>query len=335
MLAKTGDQLKSIKGHQKSIDFILSLLDRIVKCFRRALPFVSFNSFTSLRHEFVMCGAEPAVMKSTENLPPQSQTVYIPILQRLISPKECDSVEKLMGLLGYGVPVHVASIDGSVFTVDKEVLSSMSRTFREFLKENPGFSESSRFCTKIKDEPLRAILSFLLSGKIEFHLDNVRMIFEAARHLQIECLVNASLEFLCARPKELLGVLFDLVYLHRDLGEVAENVIQRVCKSPKSYRDTLVRLNGKYFSEILERDEFTVESEDEIVDFVICWYKEGQPRSSVEILWVASTVRFDFLSKGWIGLPRLMSTFDWVENLRSLTRSPTSYSKKPRPSYAS
>ena len=274
-------------------------------------------------------------MKSSDNQPPQSQTVYIPILQRLISPKECGSVEKLMGLLGYGVPVHITSIDGSVLTVDKEVLSSMSRTFHDFLGANPGFSDSSRFCSKIKDEPLRAILSFLLSGTIEFRLDNVRTIFEAARHLQIECLVDAALEFLCARPKELLEVLLDLVYLHRDLGQVAEKVIQRVCKSPKSYRDTLVRLNGKYFSEILERDEFAVESEDEIVDFVICWYKEGQPRSSVEILWVASTVRLAFLSKGWRGLPRLMSTFDWVESLRSLTRTPTSYSKKPRTSYAS
>lgn len=259
----------------------------------------------------------------------ESQVFEVPLKQRLINLDNFASVWRNLRTLTY--EAVLISAEGRVFRARKPLLANMSETFRDFLSKSSHSSdgECEPFRTGVSAAALEEVLPFLTFGFIRISAETAQPILEAALYLRIGCLLKVCREFLREHWVELLDVVLHWGGICCEMRDIAEEAIQTICKAPSQYAYRLARLDGWLLFRVISRDEFAVESEDDVVDLVTLWRNQGEKRFFREIHAVLECVRYEFLSKSWRGLPRLKGTFDDVGDLHERLQTRVWHPRNP------
>jgi hypothetical protein len=151
--------------------------------------------------------------------------------------------------------------------------------------------------------------SFTLSMAVEFFyrnrlflsLENADMYLHISEFFGgIESLEMTILDFLCQSiSDETYAEIMDIAEKYNK-SNLQELILNKICENVADYQNEILKLSPESFIELLQRNELSVDSEEDVVKLVKNWTNEDAPSRTHWLPKILDHVRFSCLQPNFI-----------------------------------
>ena len=189
--------------------------------------------------------------------------------------------------------------EGRDFRLHKVIIAAGSPYFRAmFTNTHRESFENTITLNGIDAATLDLLFNFIYSSSLQVHEENVQNLLAGANLLQLTPVVKACCKFLQARicPENSLGIaafadLHGCTDLYKSAWSYAlENFAEIVQEG-----DEFLQMPAELLIELLKSQDLVVHSEEEVLGWVIRWYRHDETLRCTDIMKVLDQVKFPLI----------------------------------------
>jgi hypothetical protein len=203
-----------------------------------------------------------------------------------------------MQINGDGVDLALETKTGERVWIHKFIVESLSDY--QFSEENNRTVNKTVKCP-FDSFTLSMAVEFFYRNRLFLSLENADMYLHISEFFGgIESLEMTILDFLCQSiSDETYAEIMDIAEKYNK-SNLQELILNKICENVADYQNEILKLSPESFIELLQRNELSVDSEEDVVKLVKNWTNEDAPSRTHWLPKILDHVRFSCLQPNFI-----------------------------------